>query len=73
VLGEAVQTVMRKTGYENPYEQMKTLTRGTKITHADLQTFIKTLDLPKEDSQRLQNLTPKTYIGLAPQLVDHIL
>lgn len=73
VLGEAVQTVMRKTGYENPYEQMKALTRGTNITHADLLAFIKTLDLPAEDSQRLQNLTPKTYIGLAPQLVNHIL
>ncbi|MDP6041281.1 MAG: adenylosuccinate lyase [Candidatus Latescibacteria bacterium] len=73
VLGEAVQTVMRKTGYENPYEQMKALTRGTNITHTDLQTFIQTLDLPKEDSQRLQNLTPETYIGLAPQLVNHIL
>ena len=73
VLGEAVQTVMRKEGYENPYEQMKTLTRGTNITHKDLQTFIKTLNLPEKDNQRLQNLTPNTYIGLAPQLVDHIL
>ncbi len=73
VLGEAIQTVMRKAGYENPYEQMKALTRGTDLTRDDLDSFLNTLDdLPQADLKRLRTLTPQSYIGLAPQLVDEI-
>ncbi len=72
ILGEAVQTVMRKAGHENPYEQMKELTRGTAVTREDMQTFIRHLDLPEADRNRLLTLTPHTYTGLAGHLVDHI-
>ena len=63
---------MRKAGYENAYEHMKDLTRGTEITKADLDNFLNALDLPQEDLKNLKNLTPQSYIGLAPQLVDDI-
>lgn len=72
VLGEAIQTVMRKAGIANPYEQMKTLTRGVQITEQDIQAFIQKLDIPKEDKDYLSKLTPATYIGIASQLVDHV-
>ena len=49
VLAEAVQTVMRKTGYSNPYEHMKELTRGTGITKDEMREFIRSLDLPPEE------------------------
>ena len=71
VLGEAVQTVMRKAGHENPYEKLKELTRGEKINQEKLRAFIETLDLPPADKTRLSQLSPQTYIGLAPQLVRH--
>ena len=70
ILGEAVQTVMRKNGYENAYELMKDLTRGTEITKDDLDNFLNTLDLPQADLKHLKNLTPQSYIGLAPQLCE---
>lgn len=74
VLGEAVQTVMRKAGYEDPYERMKALSRGKDLTRDDLRAFLDTLDdLPAEDRARLKNLTPQSYIGLASRLVDGIL
>jgi adenylosuccinate lyase len=72
VLGEAIQTVMRKAGIANPYEQMKTLTRGVQVTQEDIRTFIEKLDIPDQDKQYLSTLTPATYIGLASELVDHL-
>ncbi|MFT5366410.1 MAG: adenylosuccinate lyase, partial [Candidatus Latescibacterota bacterium] len=72
VLGEAIQTVMRKAGIANPYEQMKTLTRGVQVTQEDIRTFIEKLDIPDQDKQYLLTLTPATYIGLASELVDHL-
>lgn len=72
VLGEAIQTVMRKAGIENPYEQMKALTRGVQITPEDIRTFIKNLNIADEDKDYLLSLTPATYIGLASKIVDHI-
>jgi adenylosuccinate lyase len=73
ILGEAIQTVMRKAGIANPYEQMKTLTRGVQVTQEDITIFINKLDIPAEDKNYLSKLTPATYIGVAPDLVDHIL
>ncbi len=73
VLAEAVQTVMRKTGYSNPYEYMKGLTRGTGITKDEMQAFIRNLDLPREDKERLLGLKPTAYTGLAETLIHHIL
>jgi adenylosuccinate lyase len=70
VLGEAVQTILRKHKISNAYEQLKELTRGTQITQESLQTFIQSLAIPDTDKQRLLALTPATYIGLAEQLVQ---
>ncbi|MDQ6979355.1 MAG: adenylosuccinate lyase [Mariprofundaceae bacterium] len=65
VLGEAVQTVMRKYSLENPYEQMKAMTRGSGITPEKLHDFIATLQISDEDKARLMALTPASYIGNA--------
>ncbi len=72
VLAEPVQTVMRKLGKPNPYEQLKELTRGKKITAESMRQFIEGLDIPSEDKKRLLDLTPARYIGIASQLVSHI-
>jgi adenylosuccinate lyase len=69
VLAEAIQTVMRRHGLSNPYEQLKALTRGNKIDAVSTRAFIATLDLPNEAKQRLMALTPANYIGLAAELV----
>ncbi|MCS3746285.1 MULTISPECIES: adenylosuccinate lyase [unclassified Xanthomonas] len=72
VLAEAVQTVMRRHGLPNPYEQLKALTRGHGITAASMQAFVESLQLPEEDKQRLRTLTPGGYTGLAEQLARAI-
>ncbi|AOD14694.1 adenylosuccinate lyase [Xanthomonas fragariae] len=72
VLAEAVQTVMRRHGLPNPYEQLKALTRGQVITAASMQAFVESLQLPEADKQRLRALTPGTYTGLAEQLARGI-
>lgn len=68
VLGEAIQTVMRRYGVPEPYEKLKSLTRGRAITKDRLHEFIAALDIPDDARQRLLELTPATYIGLAAQL-----
>jgi adenylosuccinate lyase len=72
VLAEAIQTVMRRHGLPEPYEQLKALTRGKGITRDTLQHFIASLALPDADKQRLLALTPATYIGLADALAQDI-
>jgi adenylosuccinate lyase len=72
VLAEPVQTVMRRYGIENPYEQLKELTRGKGITRAALQEFVTGLALPQEAKDLLLALTPANYIGLAAQLAKAI-
>ena len=69
VLAEAIQTVMRRYGLENPYEQLKMLTRGSKIDAQKSREFIATLAIPEAAKQRLMALTPASYVGLAPDLV----
>ncbi len=75
VLGEPVQSVMRALAargvpdMDNPYERLKELTRGRKVTGEDLRAFVLSLSLPDAERDRLLALTPATYIGLAPQLV----
>jgi adenylosuccinate lyase len=68
VLAEPVQTVMRRYGIPNPYEQLKALTRGKGITREALHEFIQTLELPAEVRVELLALTPATYIGKAAEL-----
>lgn len=72
VLAEAVQTVMRKQGSSDAYEQMKSFTRGQNITQADMRSFIDALRLPAADKQRLLQLTPSDYTGIAASLVRNI-
>ncbi len=72
VLAEAVQTVMRRHGLPNPYEQLKALTRGQGITAESMRTFVEQLDLPAEDRQRLIEMTPGAYTGLAERLAKEI-
>jgi adenylosuccinate lyase len=72
VLAEAIQTVMRKYGCDEPYEALKEFTRGKKIDKEDIREFITNLEIPKEDKNRLLALTPDGYIGIAPGLVDWI-
>ena len=67
VLAEAVQTVMRRYGIENPYEKLKALTRGRAVTKDILLEFIGTLDIPDAEKERLLKLTPERYIGIADQ------
>jgi adenylosuccinate lyase len=72
VLAEAVQTVMRRYGLPEPYEQLKALTRGKGITRESLQHFIGGLALPEAERQRLLQLAPWTYIGKAAELARRI-
>lgn len=67
VLAEPIQTVMRRYGIEQPYEKLKALTRGQKITPALLQQFIAGLALPDTVKADLLKLTPSTYLGSAIQ------
>jgi adenylosuccinate lyase len=72
VLGEAVQTVMRRYGLEHPYEQIKELTRGRGMTPQRLREFIEGLDIPVDAKERLLALTPVTYTGNAEQQAKNI-
>ena len=72
VLAEPVQTVMRRYGIENPYEQLKELTRGKGISREALQVFITGLAIPQEAKDLLLAMTPASYIGLATQLAKEI-
>ncbi len=72
VLAEAVQTVMRRYGLPEPYEQLKALTRGQGITRDSMRAFIESLALPADAKQRLLALTPATYTGLAARLAGSI-
>ncbi len=68
VLAEPVQTVMRRYGVPNPYEQLKALTRGKGITQDALQGFIRTLAIPADAREALLALTPASYVGKAAEL-----
>ena len=72
VLGEAIQTVMRRYGIENPYEKLKDLTRGQGITPDSLKAFIEAQAIPADAKQRLLDLSPGSYIGLARELAQDI-
>jgi len=68
VLAEPVQTVMRRHGIANPYEQLKELTRGKAITKEGLQAFVRGLSIPAAERERLLAMTPRSYIGKAAEL-----
>jgi adenylosuccinate lyase len=72
VLAEPIQTVMRRYGVENPYEQLKALTRGRRVGANELASFIDGLSLPEEAKARLRALSPATYTGLAARLAREV-
>ena len=65
VLAEAIQTVMRRYGIDEPYEKLKALTRGRRIDSATLSAFVENLDLPDQVKRELSALTPEHYLGNA--------
>ncbi|GAB2520172.1 adenylosuccinate lyase [Lysobacter humi (ex Lee et al. 2017)] len=72
VLAEAVQTVMRRYGLPQPYEQLKALTRGHGIDEASMRGFIEGLDLPADAKARLLAMTPSSYTGLAARFAQDV-
>jgi adenylosuccinate lyase len=72
ILGEAIQTVMRRYGVPEPYERLKALTRGQRLTADTIHDFILTLEIPESAKQRLLALTPASYIGYASSLAQRI-
>ncbi len=72
VLAEPIQTVMRRYGIEKPYEKLKELTRGQRITQDDLRTFVDGLDMPESAKDALRELTPASYIGNAVGQAENI-
>ncbi|MGB3257289.1 MAG: adenylosuccinate lyase [Ornithinimicrobium sp.] len=78
VLAEPIQSVMRALaaagveGMSNPYDRLKDLTRGRRINGADLREFVGGLGLPSDEEERLVDMTPRSYVGIAPDLVAHL-
>ena len=72
VLAEPVQTVMRRFGLAQPYEQLKQFTRGAPMTQELMRGFITKLDIPMADKQRLLAMTPASYIGKAAELARRV-
>jgi len=68
ILAEPIQTVLRRYGATDAYEQLKGLTRGTEVTQKTIHDFVETLEIPADAKKRLLELTPSTYIGLAAEL-----
>ena len=72
VLAEPIQTVMRRYGVEQPYEKLKELTRGRRITPEQMQAFIEKLEIPADAKASLLKLTPRNYTGYAEKLAKEI-
>jgi adenylosuccinate lyase len=72
VLAEPIQTVMRRFGLPQPYEQLKAFTHGEPMTKALMQAFIEKLAIPAADKQRLLEMTPANYIGKAAELAKRV-
>ncbi len=72
VIGEAVQTILRREGHSDAYEQVKALTRGRNVTLADFRELFAELDVSPAVQSELESLTPASYTGLAADLVDEL-
>ena len=72
VLAEPIQTVMRRFGLPQPYEQLKNFTRGEPMTRELMQSFIMKLEIPDADKQRLMQMTPASYTGMAADLANRV-
>ncbi|MBI4918450.1 adenylosuccinate lyase [archaeon] len=69
VITEGVQTILRSLNYDEPYEKMKELSRGKKVTLEELRAFIQTLNVPQEMKEKLLNLSPENYYGMADKFI----
>ena len=72
LLAEPIQTVMRRYGIANPYEKLKELTRGNRVSRDGMQEFVQTLDIPAAAKTELLKLTPWDYTGKAAELARRI-
>jgi adenylosuccinate lyase len=72
VLAEPIQTVMRRFGLPQPYEQLKKFTRGAPMTRELMQGFIANLEIPESEKQRLLAMTPGSYTGMAAELAKRV-
>lgn len=72
LLAEPVQTVMRRYGVANPYEKLKELTRGKRVSREDMQRFVESLDIPAKARADLLELTPWDYTGMAAELARRV-
>jgi adenylosuccinate lyase len=72
IIGEAIQTILRREGHQDAYEQVKALTRGEDVTLADFQELFADLDVSEETRDQLQALSPTGYTGIAESMVDDI-
>ncbi len=70
IMAEPIQTVMRKAGIEKPYEKLKELTRGQTIDQDTIRAFVEGLELADEDKQRLLEMSPASYTGMAAEIVE---
>ena len=71
VLSEAVQNMLRAQGVKAAYQKAKDFFRGAKVTQASYQKFVESLPIQKEESKKLINLTPQTYVGVAEKLATY--
>ena len=72
IIGEAVQTILRREGHEDAYERVKELTRGEQVTLEDFHDLFEDLDVPGDVREELEALTPTDYVGIADELVDNL-
>ena len=72
ILGEAYQTILRREGYQDAYEILKSETRGKNITMEELHGMVDRLEIEDVVREELKDLVPQRYFGLADELVDEI-
>ncbi|UDG81032.1 Adenylosuccinate lyase [Candidatus Hartigia pinicola] len=72
ILAEPIQTVMRRYKITQPYEKLKNLTRGKHLSAGDIKEFINSLDIPKEQKNKLEAMTPANYLGYAITFLNHL-
>ncbi|MFC7249724.1 adenylosuccinate lyase [Halomicroarcula sp. GCM10025324] len=72
IIGEAVQTILRREGHDDAYEQVKKATRGREVTMADFEAMIADLDVAEDVRAELEALTPPGYTGIADQLAEDV-
>ncbi len=70
IIAEAIQTILRREGEAMPYEKLKELTRGKKVTLEDIHNFIDTLEVSNKIKKELLKITPENYTGLASKLAS---